>query len=190
LGNAWYLVTDGVVSGFVDGGWLVSATQPASPGDQAAVMEPAAPEAPINAAGLATGAIGLPVTDFTLTQPFGCSPYWWWYPWDPSLGCHVHDALDMAAPLYTPLYAADGGVVEYAGWCDCGLGYYVKIDHLNGFKTTYGHMADQPLVQTGQAVSKGQEIGPMGSTGTSTGSHVHFILELNGVPVDPLAYAG
>lgn len=190
LGNGWYLVTDGMVTGFVDGGWLAAASQPASPNDDFVANQPPAPDAPpLNAAGLATGSIGLPLTDFTLTQPFGCSPYWWWYPWDANLGCHVHDALDMAAPMYTPLYAADGGVVEYAGWCDCGLGYYVKIDHLNGFKTTYGHMADQPIVQTGQAVSKGQEIGPIGSSGTSTGSHVHFMLELNGYTVDPLAYA-
>ena len=45
---------------------------------------------------------------------------------------------------YSPIYAADGGTVEYAGWCDCGLGYYVKIDHGNGFETLYGHMAEQP----------------------------------------------
>jgi murein DD-endopeptidase MepM/ murein hydrolase activator NlpD len=191
LGNAWYLVTDGAVTGYVDGGWLTPASQPTGPNDDFVANQPPAPDQPpLNAAGLATGTIGLPMSDFTLTQPFGCSPYWWWYPWDANLGCHVHDALDMAAPMYTPLYAADGGVVEYAGWCDCGLGYYVKIDHLNGFKTTYGHMADQPIVQTGQAISKGQEIGPVGSSGTSTGSHVHFMLELNGYPVDPLAYAG
>ena len=190
LGTAWYLITDGAVSGFVDGSWLTSATQPSSPSDNAVVSPPAVPEAPASPAGLATGSFGLPVTNYTLTQPFGCSPYWWWYPWDANLGCNVHDAIDMAAPLYTPLYAADGGIVEYAGWCDCGLGYYVKIDHLNGFTTIYGHMADQPIVQTGQAVSKGQEIGPMGSTGLSTGSHVHFNLELNGIPVDPLIYAG
>jgi hypothetical protein len=190
LGTGWYLITDGEVSGFVDGSWLAAATQPALPNDQAVAQPPAAPEPPANPSGLATGTISLPMSNFTLTQPFGCSPYWWWYPWDANLGCHVHDAMDMAAPLYTPLYAADGGVVEYAGWCDCGLGYYVKIDHLNGFKTTYGHMASQPIVATGQAVSKGQEIGPVGSTGTSTGPHVHFMLELNGYPVDPLAYGG
>lgn len=190
LGTGWYLITDGEVSGFVDGAWLVAASQPAFPGDQSVAEPPSPPAPPANVAGLATGVIGLPLTNFTLTQAFGCSPYWWWYPWDANLGCHVHDAMDMAAPMYTPLYAADGGIVEYAGWCDCGLGYYVKIDHLNGFKTIYGHMASQPIVQTGQAVAKGQEIGPVGSTGTSTGPHVHFTLELNGYPVDPLAYSG
>ncbi|MDQ3692724.1 MAG: M23 family metallopeptidase [Chloroflexota bacterium] len=190
LGNGWYMISDGAVTGFVDGAWITAATQPGGPDDQLAASAPVAPSPPVNAAGLATGSIGLPAAQFTITQAFGCSPYWWWYPYDANLGCHIHDALDLAAPLYTPLYAADGGVVEYAGWCNCGLGYYVKIDHLNGFKTTYGHMADQPLVQTGQAVSKGQDIGPMGSSGTSTGSHVHFILELNGFPVDPLAFAG
>jgi murein DD-endopeptidase MepM/ murein hydrolase activator NlpD len=68
------------------------------------------------------------------------------------------------------------------------LGYYVKINHGNGFKTVYGHMAEQPWVAGGQAVSQGEVIGPMGSTGNSTGPHVHFIVELNGATVDPSAY--
>ena len=187
LGTGWYLITTGEVSGFVNGGWLSAATQPLDP---AASGVPSVPEMPdaAPAAGLATGSIGLPTINATLTQNFGCSPYWWWYPFDANLGCNVHDGLDLASPMYTPLYAADGGIVEYAGWCDCGLGYYVKIDHLNGFKTTYGHMAAQPIVQTGQAVAKGQEIGPMGATGIATGSHTHFMVQLNGVTVDPNLY--
>ena len=103
-------------------------------------------------------------------------------------GCNVHDGIDLAAPWYTDLVAADGGIVEQAGWCDCGLGWYVKIDHLNGFKTTYGHMADAPVVAVGQQISKGEHIGEMGSTGNSTGSHVHFSMEYQGNKVDPLAY--
>ena len=64
----------------------------------------------------------------------------------------------------------------------------MKIDHGNGFKTLYGHMAELPWVSAGDAVAKGDVIGPVGSTGASTGPHVHFIVQLNGVAQDPLAY--
>jgi murein DD-endopeptidase MepM/ murein hydrolase activator NlpD len=136
---------------------------------------------------VATGSFMYPVGDFVFTQGYGCSPYWF-EPWEPAIGCNFHNGIDLAAPWYTPLAAADGGIVEYAGWCDCGLGYYVKIDHGNGFKTVYGHMAEQPWVATGQAVRQGEVIGPMGSTGNSTGPHVHFIVEVNGITDDPLNY--
>ncbi len=78
--------------------------------------------------------------------------------------------------------------MKYAGWCDCGLGYYVEIDHGNGFSTVYGHMLDQPVAFTGQAVAQGDLIGYVGSTGLSTGPHVHFMLKLSESTVDPLAY--
>ncbi len=78
--------------------------------------------------------------------------------------------------------------MTYAGWCDCGLGYYVRIDHGDGFETLYGHMADVPPVAIGQAVSKGDIIGDVGSTGMSTGPHVHFIVRYLGQDVDPLSY--
>ena len=83
--------------------------------------------------------------------------------------------------------ASAAGTVTAAGWCDCGLGYYVTIDHGNGYKTTYGHLADQPYVTVGQTVSQGETIGPLGSTGLSTGPHVHFVIEQNGVDIDPLS---
>ncbi|MDP9356750.1 MAG: M23 family metallopeptidase, partial [Chloroflexota bacterium] len=109
--------------------------------------------------------------------------------YDATLGCNFHNGIDLAAPAYTPLLAADGGTVTAAGWCDCGLGFYVAIDHGNGFETVYGHMAEQPYVYVGQAVSQGQVIGPVGSTGLSTGPHVHFILKVGGGTVDPSGYA-
>ena len=136
---------------------------------------------------MATGAFDYPLQSWVFTQAFGCSPYWF-EPWDASVGCNFHNGVDLAADAYTPLLAADGGIVEYAGWCDCGLGYYVKIDHGNGFETIYGHMAEMPWVSAGEAVAKGDVIGPVGSSGASTGPHVHFIVELNGVAQDPLAY--
>ena len=191
-GRGWYLITDGAVSGFVDGGYLGSADQPAAPGDDEA-PELQFPEAPLidldrDRPGRATGSFVYPVAGFTFTQSFGCSPYWF-EPWEPSIGCNYHNGVDLAASMGTPLTASDGGTVEYSGWCDCGLGYYVKIDHGNGYKTVYGHMSEL-WVSSGERVSQGETIGAMGSTGNSTGPHVHFMVEVNGITDDPLAYLG
>jgi hypothetical protein len=181
IGNPWYLITDGDVTGFVAGWYLARADQP---GDALS-----APEIPskVDVPGIANGSFSYPLSSWTFTQGFGCSPYWF-EPWDSAVGCNYHNGIDLAAPSYTPLLAADGGTIEYSGWCDCGLGYYVKIDHGNGYKTLYGHMAEQPWVSAGQAVSQGEVIGPVGSTGMSTGPHVHFILEVNGTAQDPLGF--
>jgi murein DD-endopeptidase MepM/ murein hydrolase activator NlpD len=181
IGNPWYLITDSEVTGFVSGWYLNRANQPGE--DLATTEIPSKVAVP----GLATGTLAYPVDAWVFTQAFGCSPYAF-EPWNSSIGCNFHNGADFAADAYTPLLAADGGTVEYAGWCDCGLGYYVKIDHGNGMKTTYGHMAEQPWVTTGEAVTKGQVIGPMGSTGLSTGPHTHLIVNVNGVDQDPLAY--
>ena len=181
IGNPWYLITDGEVTGFVSGWYLSRADQPGA--DLAQTDIPSKVTIP----GVATGAFDYPLQSWVFTQAFGCSPFWF-EPWDSAVGCNFHNGADFAADAYTPLLAADGGTVEYAGWCDCGLGYYVKINHGNGFKTLYGHMAEMPWVSAGEAVAKGDVIGPVGSTGISTGPHVHFIMEVNGVAQDPLAY--
>jgi hypothetical protein len=181
IGNPWYLITDGDVTGFVSGWYLSRADQPGE--DLAQTEIPSKVTMP----GIATGAFDYPLASWVFTQAFGCSPYWF-EPWDSAVGCNFHNGADFAADAYTPLLAADGGTVEYAGWCDCGLGYYVKIDHGNGFKTLYGHMAEVPWVSAGEAVAKGDVIGPVGSTGISTGPHVHFIVQVDGVAQDPLAY--
>jgi hypothetical protein len=181
IGNQWYMITDGEVTGFVAGWYLTRADQPGE--DLANTEIPSK----INVPGVATGAFDYPLQSWVFTQAFGCSPYWF-EPWDSAVGCNFHNGADFAAPAYTPLLAADGGTIEYSGWCDCGLGYYVKIDHGNGFKTLYGHMAEQPWVSAGDAVSKGDVIGPVGSTGISTGPHVHFIVQVDGIAQDPLAY--
>jgi hypothetical protein len=181
VGNPWYLITSGDVTGFVNGRYLSYADQPGAAG------YPSAPAKVVAQPGVATGAIGYPLATWTFTQAFGCSPYYF-EPWNSAIGCNYHNGIDLAAPMYTPLAAADGGTVTYSGWCDCGLGYYVKIDHGDGFETLYGHMAEQPPVQIGQAVTKGQVIGVVGSTGMSTGPHVHFIVRYMGQDVDPLAY--
>ncbi|HBK86871.1 MAG TPA: hypothetical protein DDZ53_12665 [Firmicutes bacterium] len=94
-----------------------------------------------------------------------------------------HYGLDIAAPTGTPIYAACAGVVEYAGWKN-GYGYCVFLDHGNGLKTAYGH-ASKLYVKRGQSVEAGQRIAAVGSTGFSTGPHVHLEVRINGRLVNP-----
>lgn len=97
-----------------------------------------------------------------------------------------HNGLDLAAPTGTPTYAADSGVVLYAFYSQ-SAGNWVVIDHGNGFVTKYMHH-DYYTVTEGQYVEKGQQVGVVGNTGYSFGSHLHFQVELNGTPVDPQLY--
>ncbi|MGC4108583.1 MAG: SH3 domain-containing protein [Thermomicrobiales bacterium] len=143
----------------------------------------AAPTATTGPAVSAQGFI-IPLDSYTVTQEFGCS-YLGFYTYDPAMGCPVHDGIDLAAPEGTPIHAAKAGTVVAAGWCDCGLGYYVEIDHGNGVHTLYGHMQSQPWVTVGQQVAQGEEIGPLGSTGLSTGPHTHFMVTVDGVAQNP-----
>ena len=98
----------------------------------------------------------------------------------------THNGIDLANTEYTPIVASDGGTVIFAGWNENGLGYAVGIDHGNGYQTWYGHFAEQPAVVVGQDVAQGEWLGPMGTTGKSTGPHVHFIIMLDDVYQDPL----
>ncbi len=97
-----------------------------------------------------------------------------------------HTGLDIADPVGTPLFAADAGVVEKAGWSR-GYGNNIVINHGGGKKTRYAHM-HKFYVSRGQSVSRGQTIGEMGSTGWSTGPHVHFEVIINGIRYNPLNY--
>lgn len=97
-----------------------------------------------------------------------------------------HFAIDVANKIGTPIYAADSGKVEVSGW-GRGYGNQVLLDHGGGKKTRYAHMS-KILVRVGQRVDKGQVIGLMGSTGWSTGSHVHFEVIINGGKYNPLNY--
>jgi murein DD-endopeptidase MepM/ murein hydrolase activator NlpD len=98
-----------------------------------------------------------------------------------------HSGLDIAAPMGTPLHAADAGRVTYATWSPYGYGNFVIVDHGNGFVTRYGHLSAF-AVQAGDWVNQGDVIGYIGSTGRSTGPHVHFEVLLNGVFQNPLGY--
>ncbi len=98
----------------------------------------------------------------------------------------MHEGIDIGVPTGTPIYAADSGVVLIASWYG-GYGNAVVIDHGNGISTTYGHNSSL-AVSAGQSVSKGQVIAYAGNTGFSFGSHCHFEVRINGVPVNPRGY--
>lgn len=99
-----------------------------------------------------------------------------------------HNGIDIAGSYNTPIKAADGGVVTFSGWMS-GYGNYIIINHENGYQTAYGHCASLG-VKVGDRVAKGDEIAKMGSTGRSTGNHLHFEVRKNGQYVDPLSYVG
>ena len=96
----------------------------------------------------------------------------------------IHHGLDIRASLGAPIYAVDNGVVVYAGWNDFGYGNLVVIDHGNGWTSVYGHLS-QWNVSCGASVFRGNLIGLAGSTGRSSGAHLHFELKFNGGYVNP-----
>lgn len=98
-----------------------------------------------------------------------------------------HKGEDIANAIGTPILAADAGKVVTAGWTNVGYGNHIIIDHENGYMTLYGHLS-QISVVAGQRVARGALIGLMGSTGRSTGPHLHFEIRTSGGNVDPLGY--
>jgi murein DD-endopeptidase MepM/ murein hydrolase activator NlpD len=131
--------------------------------------------------------------DGVITQGFGCTSYPF-EPYEPSCPSkHFHSGIDIAADYGTPVHAADGGIVHnFTMGCSwgsglCGYGRYVVIVHAGGFTTLYGHLSSW-AVGDGVQIEKDTVIGYEGSTGNSTGAHVHFEMDLAGMPVDPLAY--
>jgi murein DD-endopeptidase MepM/ murein hydrolase activator NlpD len=138
----------------------------------------------INGLGGTGGAFQWPVDYREITQPFGCTdligePY--------SASCathHVHTGIDIAAPMGAPIYAAADGVVVSAGWNLGGYGNRTIIAHSGGYTTTYNHQS-AILVSAGDTVRQGQLIGQIGSTGYSTGPHLHFEILLNDGFQDP-----
>lgn len=98
----------------------------------------------------------------------------------------IHEGVDISASSGDPILASASGIVEYSGYSN-GYGYNVKINHNNGYHTIYAH-ASKLLVKNGEKVSKGQKIALVGSTGLSTGPHLHFEIRINNNPVDPTQY--
>ncbi|WP_334131488.1 M23 family metallopeptidase [Silanimonas lenta] len=106
---------------------------------------------------------------------------------DPFTGAKAHHlGVDFAARIGDPIKAAGGGIVKFSGWKN-GYGNTVIIDHGDGYQTLYGHN-QRNLVREGDIVRAGQEIAKVGSTGRSTGAHLHFEVHVNGRPVNPTAY--
>ncbi len=98
-----------------------------------------------------------------------------------------HEGVDIADDYGTPIVATAAGTVTFAGYTEGGYGNLVEIDHGNGFVTRYGHNS-AVLVTPGMTVKQGQVIALMGSTGKSTGAHVHYEVRINGSAVDPMVF--
>lgn len=98
-----------------------------------------------------------------------------------------HDGIDYAADYGTPVYAAMSGKVVFAGWDNTGYGNYVVIEHANGYKTGYAHLAEI-VVSVGDDIPAGKCIGAVGSTGYSTGNHLHFSVRINGEFTNPAQF--
>ena len=121
-----------------------------------------------------TGVFAYPVSGYVLTSNFGRRAW------------EFHQGVDLACPTGTTIRASDGGTVTFAGYSGA-YGYLIKIDHGDGFATWYAHCS-RISVSAGQKVYKGQSIGAVGSTGRSTGPHLHFQVMKNGTAVNPLRY--
>ena len=102
-------------------------------------------------------------------------------------GRAMHAGIDLSGPIGTPIYATADGVVTEAEWNSGGYGNLVKIDHGRGIETRYGHMSKM-IVRAGERVTRGQLIGRMGSTGRSTGSHLHYEVRIDGRAVNPIPF--
>ncbi|HJU18438.1 MAG TPA: M23 family metallopeptidase [Stellaceae bacterium] len=121
-----------------------------------------------------------PLSHFRETSPFGARR-------DPiNHRGGFHPGVDLAVPYGTPVYATAPGIVAYAGWMD-GYGKLVEINHGHGIATRYGHLHRYTVV-VGEKVAAGTQIGYVGTTGRSTGPHLHYEVRLNGEPVNPAAF--
>lgn len=121
-----------------------------------------------------------PVDQLTLTSNFGVRS-------DPFNGrARMHKGIDIPGPVGTPIYATADGIISRAQWVS-GYGNFIEIGHGNGMETRYGHLS-RIIAQPNQRVRRGQLIGYMGSTGRSTGSHLHYEVRVDGAAVNPLPF--
>lgn len=128
-----------------------------------------------------SGKFILPLASYTrISSPFG-------YRIHPITGTRkLHSGIDYAAPAGTAIYAAEDGVVLTSGWIN-GYGYTITVNHGSGYVTLYAHCSSL-IAKAGQKVVKGQTIARVGSTGNSTGNHLHFEVKVNGTAQDPAKF--
>ncbi|MEA3388317.1 M23 family metallopeptidase [Sphingobium sp. CCH11-B1] len=123
---------------------------------------------------------GRPVEKLSLTSNFGVRS-------DPfNGGARMHKGIDIPGPVGTPIHATADGIVSRSGWAS-GYGNLVQISHGSGMETRYGHMS-KLLVAENSFVKRGQIIGLMGSTGRSTGSHLHYEVRVDGAAINPMPF--
>jgi murein DD-endopeptidase MepM/ murein hydrolase activator NlpD len=164
---------------------LLAANEAAAKQLTAQIAALQAQEAAALAAGGGNGHFAWPETG-PITQGFGCTTFPF-EPYDPNCATrHFHSGIDIAAACGNTITAADSGIV-HTYFSDVGYGNHIIIVHGNGWISVYGHM-DAFTVGDGQTVHRGQQIGYEGSSGNSTGCHLHFEVDLNNVPRNPLAY--
>jgi len=152
-------------------GFIIKAAEAKSPTPTPAPKPQPAPPPPQ----AATGNFAWPVSAPNITQGFGWTRF---NPW--------HTGVDMTSPDFT-IYVSDSGWVEGTFWDPYGYGNHILVNHGNGYETLYAHLS-QSWVYPGQFVSKGQAIGYMGSTGWSTGTHLHFEVRSGGAILNPFDY--
>jgi murein DD-endopeptidase MepM/ murein hydrolase activator NlpD len=166
------VIRDCIFNEVPEDGSLVEGTQIIVPGGTRPYVtrEVTAYAGPVSVSADASGLFSWPAWG-TLTQGY-------WY---------GHRAVDVGASVGTAIRASDGGFVSFVGWTDIGYGYLIVLDHQNGYQTFYAHLSDI-YVREGEVVNKDQVIAAMGSTGNSTGPHLHFEIRYNGYPNNPLIY--
>lgn len=130
-------------------------------------------------AGVADFGRAMPLASVRLTSRFGMR-------FDPLAGGHrMHSGIDLAATEGTPVTAPQDGIVSFSNWSG-GYGLLVAVEHASGIQTRFGHLS-RVTVRPGQQVRKGQVLGLVGSTGRSTGPHLHYEVRHRGRAIDPLA---
>ncbi len=130
----------------------------------------------------ARGSLSAPMKELVITSPFGyrVSPI-------TGMGGELHSGQDFSSSCGTEVFAAASGTVTFAGWHPYGGGNRVVIDHGNGLETTYNHLSSGSA-QEGQSVDRGDLVAQSGSTGASTGCHLHFEVMVDGQAVDPMGW--
>lgn len=146
------------------------------------VQAAAVPAAPESAPAPVSKGLRAPLASMNVSSAFG-------FRVSPITGAagELHTGIDLTGACSTAVFAAGAGTVTEAGWSPYGGGNRIVVDHSNGLKTTYNHLASIGI-STGQAVAQGQQIAGVGTTGASTGCHLHFEVLANSKTVNPSAF--